>query len=63
MQTITIKVDPEKNENFKSCDDCVHSNDGENICRLRCCVHAFYRLKECYYPKRGKAENEDKESE
>lgn len=54
MQTITIQVYPEMDENFESCNDCVHSDDTEEICRLRRCVHAFYALRECYRPKSRK---------
>lgn len=42
------KVDP----NFLSCSHCVHSEDSEEICILRKCVHAIAELKECYIERR-----------
>ncbi len=46
----TIEV--ETNDDFEGCDDCVHSDDTEAICKLRCCIHAVSRhIKDCYEPK------------
>lgn len=53
----TIEV--EDNDDFKSCDDCIHFNDSTVICKMRGCIHAIksYDIKECYKPKeRGKRE-------
>ena len=38
---------------FKCCTDCIHSDDSEEICVLRRCIHAIAELKDCYIPKRG----------
>lgn len=36
---------------FESCDDCVHSGDSLDICKLRLCYHAIDKLRDCYEPK------------
>lgn len=36
---------------FESCDDCVHSGDSLEICKLRLCYHAIDKLRDCYEPK------------
>lgn len=41
----------ESNPSFESCFDCIHSDDSEEICILRRCIHAVSQLKECYVPK------------
>lgn len=43
----------ETNDDFKSCDDCIHSDDTEEICKMRGCTHAILDddIKECYRPK------------
>lgn len=47
----TIEV--ETNDDFKSCDDCVHFDDTREICKMRGCIHAILdeEIKECYIPK------------
>lgn len=56
MRTIEIRVNPPKDESFKSCLDCIHADDNEDICKLRLCIHAIGHLRECYKPKkRGKS--------
>ena len=37
---------------FKSCTHCIHSDDSDEICVLRRCIHAIADLKDCYIPKR-----------
>lgn len=59
MNRAVITVYPEMDETFESCNDCVHCDDTEEICRLRRCVHAFYSLRECYVPKSGKEQRSD----
>ena len=44
----------ESNPSFKSCSDCIHSDDSEETCILRQCIHAVAQLKECYVPKQRK---------
>lgn len=41
------------NSSFESCDDCVYSNDTEEICKMRGCIHALLDndIKDCYQPK------------
>lgn len=53
----TIEV--ETNDDFEGCDDCVHSDDTEVICKMRGCIHAImdYDIRECYTPK----ESEEKD--
>lgn len=47
----TIEV--ETNDDFKSCDDCIHSSDSNVLCKMRGCIHAILDddIKECYIPK------------
>lgn len=47
----TIEV--ETNDDFESCDDCVHCEDSNVICKMRGCTHAILDsdIKECYMPK------------
>lgn len=47
----TIEV--EENDNFKTCDKCIHSDDEAEVCRMRGCTHAILDryIKECYQPK------------
>ena len=40
---------------FESCDDCVHSGDSVEICKMRLCYHAIDTLHDCYESK-GKKE-------
>ena len=47
----------EEGENFTGCDRCIHSEDSEEICKVRLCVHAIHELKDCY--KERKQENEE----
>lgn len=46
-------IEIETNDDFKSCDDCVHSDDISVICKMRGCTHAILDddIKECYQPK------------
>ena len=44
----------ESNPSFESCSDCIHSDDSEETCILRQCIHAVAQLKECYEPKQRK---------
>lgn len=39
------------NPNFESCNDCIYSDDSEEACILRGCIHAVVELNECYKPK------------
>lgn len=36
---------------FESCDDCVHSEDSLEMCKLRLCYHAIDKLRDYYEPK------------
>ena len=45
-----MQINVKTNEDFKSCIDCIHSDDSVEICKLRECVHAV-EVKECYEPK------------
>lgn len=50
-------IEIENNDDFKSCDNCIHSDDTAVICKMRGCIHAILDgdIKECYRPKeRGK---------
>lgn len=44
----------ETDDDFEGCDECIHEDDTEEICKLRGCIHAFIKndIKECYAPKR-----------
>ena len=44
----------ESNPSFESCNKCIHSDDSEEMCILRQCIHAVAQLKECYVPKQRK---------
>ena len=50
----------ESNPGYESCANCIHSDDSEEICVLRRCIHAVSRLKECYVPKSPTIEPEQK---
>ena len=41
----------ESNPSFESCHKCIYSDDSEETCILRRCIHAVAQLKECYVPK------------
>lgn len=47
----TIEV--ETDDNFETCDDCIHSDDATVICIARGCIHAIPRgyIAERYQPK------------
>lgn len=47
----TIEV--ETDDDFEECDNCIHSDDIETICKMRGCIHAISNkdIKECYIPK------------
>jgi len=49
MSTIEIETD----DNFESCNDCIHCDDTEEICKKRRCIHAIDigKIRECYAPK------------
>jgi hypothetical protein len=53
---IVVEID----DNFESCDDCIHSDDAEVICKMRGCIHAImdYDITECYIPKESEAKYE-----
>jgi hypothetical protein len=53
-------IEVETNDDFKSCDDCVHSDDAEEICKMRGCIHAILDddIKECYIPKESEGKHE-----
>lgn len=44
----------ESNPSFESCNKCIHSDDSEETCILRRCIHAVAQLNECYVPKQRK---------
>lgn len=48
MVKVTYSV---KRTDFESCDDCVHSEDGLEICKMRLCYHAIDKLRDCYEQK------------
>ena len=39
---------------FESCDDCIHSVDSLEICKMRLCYHAIDKLRDCYERKEEK---------
>lgn len=41
----------ESNPSFESCSDCIYSDDSEETCIFRRCIHAVAQLNECYVPK------------
>ena len=55
-----MRLIEEANHDYESCAACVHSDDSEEICVLRRCIHAVSRLKECYVPKSPAIEPERK---
>jgi len=48
-RTIEIETD----DDFESCDDCIHSDDTAVICKMRGCIHAIFDedIKDCFQPK------------
>lgn len=54
----TIEV--ETNDDFESCDDCIHSDDETVICMARGCINAIPRgyIKECYIPKESEGKDD-----
>jgi hypothetical protein len=42
----------------QGCSTCKHIDDTEEICKLRRCIHAFYRMTDCYV-----RENKENEAE
>ena len=48
------------NPSFESCIKCIHSDDSEETCILRRCIHAVAQLKECYVPKKPTIEPQQK---
>lgn len=55
-----MRLIEESNPDYESCADCIHSDDSEEICVLRRCIHAVSRLKECYVPKSSTIERTGK---
>ena len=55
-----MRLIEESNPDYESCANCIHSDDSEEICVLRRCIHAVSRLKECYVPKSPTIEPERK---
>lgn len=55
-KTQTEVIIPDTDKTFESCFNCVHSDDDENLCILRNCIHAVAELKECYTKKPNKDE-------
>jgi hypothetical protein len=51
MVKVTYSV---KRTDFESCDDCVHSGDSLEICKMRLCYHAINELRDCYERKEEK---------
>lgn len=49
IRTIEVETD----DDFESCDDCIHSDDATVICMARDCIHSIPRgyIAECYQPK------------
>ena len=50
----------ESNPSFESCNKCIYSDDSEETCILRRCIHAVAQLEECYVPKQPTIEPERK---
>ena len=44
------------NSSFESCDNCIHSNDIKEICKMRGCIYALTEndIKDCYQPKESR---------
>ena len=55
-----MRMIEEANPDYESCADCIYSDDSEEICVLRRCIHAVSRLKECYVPKSSTIERTGK---
>jgi hypothetical protein len=36
---------------FESCDDCIHSGDSVDMCKMRLCYHSISALHDCYETK------------
>lgn len=55
-------IEVETDDDFKSCDNCVHSDDTGVICKMRGCTHAILDddIKECYIPKLSSKKGEGK---
>jgi hypothetical protein len=51
MVKVTYSV---KRTDFESCDDCVHSGDSVEICKMRLCYHAIACIHDCYERKEEK---------
>ena len=52
IRELKIKV----NSSFESCNDCVNSDDTEEICKMRGCIHVISSedIKDCYQPKENR---------
>lgn len=44
------------NSSYESCDNCIRSNDTEEICKMRGCIHALTEndIKDYYQPKESR---------
>lgn len=52
IREFKIKV----NSSYESCDNCINSNDTDEICKMRGCIHALTEndIKDCYQPKESR---------
>lgn len=50
---MTRTIEVETNDDFEGCDECIHEDDTDEICKMRGCIHAILDndIKECYQPK------------
>ena len=50
---MTRTIEVETNVGFEGCDDCVHSDDTREICKMRGCIHSILDgdIRECYQQK------------
>lgn len=57
---MTRKIKVLIDDNFESCDDCIHSDDTEEICKMRGCIHAILDddIKDCYQPKESERKDD-----
>lgn len=51
-----FKKPKEADKDFTGCDRCVHSEDSEEVCKARLCVHAIHELKDCYKERKQESE-------
>lgn len=52
---MTREITVETDDDFESCDNCIHSDDTTEICKMRGCAHAILDsdIKECYQQKKS----------